>query len=215
MTTRQHPEALHRRLGAGLAKRLGLGAILLLPLLITYWLLKFAFDKMDGLLQPAISFILGREVTGLSFAIIVVVLLLAGALASATVFRWVGRTIERGIVATPGIGSIYGTAKKLLPGSGPSEGGMGFDTVVRVEYPRRGAWAVGFLMSVIEDGDGVKYGVVYMPSTPMPQSGWLMQVPLNEIQAVDWSSGMAMQYIVSAGVTCPATIRVSPMQSPS
>ena len=215
MTTRQQPAALHRRFGAGLARRLALGAILLLPLVITYWLLKFAFDKMDGLLQPAISFVVGQEIPGLSFAIILVALLLLGALASARVFRWVGRTIERGIVSIPGIGAIYGTAKKLLPGSGPSEGGMGFDTVVRVEYPRRGAWAVGFLMSIIEDGEGVKYGVVYMPSTPMPQSGWLMQVPLNEIQAVDWSSGIAMQYIVSAGVTCPSAIQISPMQSPS
>ena len=123
--------------------------------------------------------------------------------------------IERGIISTPGIGSIYGTAKKLIPGSGPSEASMGFDTVVRVEYPRRGAWTVGFLMSILDDGQGVRYGVVYMPSTPMPQSGWLIQVPLSEIQAVDWSSSMAMQYIVSAGVTCPGTIRAGQMKMPS
>lgn len=213
MARRQQLAALRRKLASEIAKRFGMGAILLLPLLITFWLLKFAFDTMDGLLQPAISLVLGQEVPGLSLAIIVLALLLVGALGSTAVFKWVGRTVERGITTTPGVGAIYGTTKKLLPGAGPSDGGMGFDTVVRVEYPRRGAWAVGFLMSVINDGQGVEYGVVYMPSTPMPQSGWLMQLPLNEIQAVDWSSAMAMQYIVSAGVTCPDTIRVSPMES--
>ena len=215
MTTKAQPVAFHRRLGGGVAKRLARGAILLLPLLVTFWLIKFAFEKMDGLLQPVISSVLGQEVPGLSFAIIVVALLVVGALGSTIVFRSLGHLIERGITSTPGIGAIYGTTKKLIPGSEPSEGGMGFDTVVRVEYPRRGAWAVGFLMGIIEDGDGTKLGVIYMPSTPMPQSGWLMQVPLSEIQAVDWSSGAAMQYIVSAGVTCPTSIQTSVLNAGS
>ena len=185
--------------------------MLLLPLLVTYWLLKFAFDEMDGLLQPLISAIFGREITGLSFAIVVVLLLAVGGVGSTAMFKWAWRMIERGITSTPGIGAIYGTTKKLIPGSEQSQGAMGFDKVVRVEYPRRGVWSVGFLMGVIEDDEGARYGVVYMPSTPMPQSGWLVQLPLSEIQAVDWPSGSAMQYIVSAGVNSPSTMRLSPM----
>ena len=191
------------------------GAILLLPLLVTYWLLKFAFDQMDGLLQPAFSAIFGQEMPGLSFAIVVIALLAVGAVGSTRVFRWVGRMVERGIASTPGIGAIYSTSKKLIPGSDQGEDAMGFDRVVRVEYPRRGVWSVGFLMGVVEDGEGARYGIVYMPSTPMPQSGWLVQLPLNEIQAVDWPSGSAMQYIVSAGVSSPGTMRLSPMDVPS
>ena len=200
-------EPFFRRIGAGVAKGLGRGAILLLPLLVTFWLLKFAFDKMDGLLQPFISTVLGREVTGLSFAIIIVALLVVGAFGSTSLFRSIGHLIERGITSTPGLGAIYGTTKKLIPGSEPSDGGLGFDTVVRVEYPRRGAWAVGFLMGIMEDGDGAKLALVYVPSTPMPQSGWLMQVPLEEIYAVDWSPVVAMQYIVTAGVNSPSSIK--------
>ena len=212
MATHAEPTALHRRLGGAVAKRLGRGAILLLPLVITYWLLKFAFDQMDGLLQPVISAIFGQEMPGLSFAIVVVALLAVGAVGSTKVFGWVGRMVERGITSTPGIGAIYSTSKKLIPGSDQGEGAMGFERVVRVEYPRRGVWSVGFLMGVIDDGQGAKYGIVYMPSTPMPQSGWLVQVPLSEIQAVDWPSGSAMQYIVSAGVSCPNTMRLSPVE---
>ena len=207
--------ALHRRLGGAIVRRLGRGAILLLPLLVTYWLLKFAFDSMDGLLQPVISAVFGQEMLGLSFAIIVVAVLAVGTFGSTAVFAWLWRLIERGITSTPGIGTIYKTTRKLIPGSEPSEGAMGFDRVVRVEYPRRGVWSVGFLMGIIDDGQDAKYGVVYMPSTPMPQSGWLVQVPLSEIQAVDWPSGAAMQYIVSAGVTCPSTMRLSPVEAPS
>ena len=212
MTTQGQSVACHRRFGREVSKRLGLGAILLLPLLVTFWLIKFAYDKMDGLLQPIISLIFGQEVPGLSFGIIVITLVAVGALSSIAIFRWIVRRAERGIIATPGIGPIYGTVKKLIPGSESTEGELGFSKVVRVEYPRRGAWAVGFLMSVIEDDAGTKYGVVYMPSTPMPQSGWLMQAPISDIQNVDWSSSIAMSYIVSAGVSCPNTMQVSPLE---
>ena len=189
--------------------------MLLLPLLVTYWLLKFAFDQMDGLLQPIISAVFGQEMVGLSFAIVVVAVLAVGAVGTTRVFAWVGRIVERGITSTPGVGAIYSTSKKLIPGSDQGEGAMGFDKVVRVEYPRRGAWSVGFLMGVIEDDDGGKYGIVYMPSTPMPQSGWLVQLPLNEIQVVDWPSGVAMQYIVSAGINSPGAMRLRSMEVPS
>lgn len=211
MAAHAEPVALHRRLGGTIVRWLVRGTLLLLPLLVTYWLLEFAFDQMDGLLQPIISAIFGREMTGLSFAIVVVALLAVGAVASTAVFGWMGRMIERGITSTPGIGAIYGTSKKLIPGSDQGKDAMGFDKVVRVEYPRRGVWSVGFLMGVIEDGEGARYGIVYMPSTPMPQSGWLVQLPLDEIQTVDWPSGAAMQYIVSAGINSPGTMRLSPM----
>ena len=60
MTAREQRVSFRRRLGGGIAKRLGRGTILLFPLLLTLWLLKFAFDTLDGLLQPAISAVLGQ-----------------------------------------------------------------------------------------------------------------------------------------------------------
>ena len=212
MTTNIEATAFHRRLGQAIAKSLGRGVLLLLPLMITIWLIQFTYQKMDGLLQPMISGVVGREVSGLSFGIIVVALLVVGAASSALVFRTPGYLIERGIMAMPGVGSIYSTTKKLRPGSDSGTGDTGFNTVVRVEYPRRGVWSVGFLMAVIEDDQGTNHRVVYMPSTPMPQSGWLVQVPMSEIQSIDWSSGEAMQYIVTAGVTCPTSMAIGRLE---
>ena len=131
------------------------------------------------------------------------------------IFRTPGYLIERGISAIPGIGSVYSTTKKLLPGSDSGSSPTGFDTVVRVEYPRRGTWAVGFLMGIIDDNEGTRYGVVYMPSTPMPQSGWLMQIPMTEVQLMNWNSADAMQYIVSAGATCPASMDLKVLEPAS
>ena len=212
MATKVEATAVHRRLGQAIAKSLGRGALLLLPLMITIWLIQFTYQKMDGLLQPMIAGVVGRDVSGLSFGIIVVALLVVGAASSALVFRTPGYLIERGIMAMPGVGSIYSTTKKLMPGSDTGTGDTGFNTVVRVEYPRGGVWSVGFLMAVIKDDQGSDHGVVYMPSTPMPQSGWLVQVPMGEIQSIDWNSGEAMQYIVTAGVTCPTSMAIGKLE---
>jgi len=209
MMPRPEPVTFHHRLGAKVAGSLGRGAILLLPLLVTFWLVKFAYDKLDGFFQPFISSVFGQEVPGLSVAIIMIVLLALDALGSTVVFRTLGHFIERGITSTPGLGSIYTTTKKLMPDSDTGISDTGFNTVVRVEYPRRGVWCVGFLMAVIEDDQGTRLGAVYMPSTPMPQSGWLVQVPMSEIQSIDWNYGEAMQYIVTAGVTCPTSMTIS------
>ena len=192
------------------------GAVLLLPLMVTFWLIQFAFQTMDGLLQPIISAITGEEIPGLSFAIIIVALFIVGTLGSTVLLRTPGYLIERAIVATPGVGSVYSTTKKLLPGSDRAAATpTGFNTVVRIEYPRQGVWSVGFLMAVIDDAAGVRVGVVYMPSTPMPQSGWLVQLPLEDIEVVDWSSAQAMQYIVTAGVSCPDTMRMRAVEAPA
>jgi len=207
MTAAPQPNAVHQRFTRGLTRRVVRGAVLLLPLMVTFWLIQFAFQTMDGLLQPIISAIAGDEIPGLSFAIIIVALFIVGTLGSTVLLRTPGYLLERAIVAMPGVGSVYSTTKKLLPGSSPpATTTTGFDTVVRIEYPRQGVWSVGFLMAVIDDADEEKVGVVYMPSTPMPQSGWLVQLPLDDIDVMDWSSAQAMQYVVSAGVSCPASM---------
>ena len=215
MTTDPQPAALYRRIRGTVSRRLARGAVLLLPLLVTFWLFRFAFDTLDGLLQPAIAAVAGDEIPGLSFAIIIVALLLVGALSSHLVFRTLGALFERGVTAVPGVGSVYGTTRKLLAdseGGGPTP--TGFETVVRIEYPRRGVWSVGFLMGVI-DVAGTRFGVVYMPSTPLPQSGWLAQLPLDEIELLNWNSAQAMQYIVSAGVSCPESAETSAIEPSS
>ena len=216
MTTATQTPAVHQRLGRGVTRKVMRGAVLLLPLMVTFWLIQFAFQTMDGLLQPIISAIAGHEIPGLSFAIIIVALFIVGALSSTLLFRTPGYLIERGITALPGVGAVYGTTKKLLPGSDAgARAPTGFDKVVRIEYPRKGVWSVGFLMGFIEAEAGAKVGAVYMPSTPMPQSGWLVQLPLDDIEVTDWSSAQAMQYIVSAGVSCPDTMVMSALEAPS
>ena len=46
-----------------------------------------------------------------------------------------------------------------------------------------------------------------MPTTPNPTSGYVEIVPVNRLVWLDWTLNEAVQFVVSAGVTAPASIK--------
>ena len=78
-------------------------------------------------------------------------------------------------------------------------------SVVLLEYPRKGVWAVGFATKENEGliKDKVKKELinVFVPTTPNPTSGFLLMVPKDELIYLDISFEQASKFIVSAGTT--------------
>jgi len=78
-------------------------------------------------------------------------------------------------------------------------------TVVLLEYPRKGIWAVGFATreneGIIRNKVGEDIINVFVPTTPNPTSGFLLMVPKKELIYLDVSFEQASKFIVSAGTT--------------
>ena len=81
------------------------------------------------------------------------------------------------------------------------------NTVVLVEYPRKGSWAVGF---ATKDNEGEmskktnkKLVNVFVPTTPNPTSGFLLMFPKEEIIYLNLTFEEASKFIVSAGTSNP------------
>ena len=80
-------------------------------------------------------------------------------------------------------------------------------SVVLVEYPRKGSWAVGFATK--ENKGHIRKKVnrdlinVFIPTTPNPTSGFLLMFPKEEVIYLDISFEEASKFIVSAGTTSP------------
>jgi len=78
-------------------------------------------------------------------------------------------------------------------------------SVVLLEYPRKGIWAVGFATK--ENKGLIKNKVeediinVFVPTTPNPTSGFLLMVPKKDLIYLDVSFEQASKFIVSAGTT--------------
>ena len=78
-------------------------------------------------------------------------------------------------------------------------------SVVLVEYPRKGSWAVGFATKENEGEISKKTNSnlvnVFVPTTPNPTSGFLLMFPKNEVIYLDMTFEEASKFIVSAGTS--------------
>ena len=181
------------------------GILVIVPLAATLLILKWLFDTVDGILDPVIEAILGRQIPGVGFGIIIVLIYLTGLIAS----NFIGRkVIQRGedlLEDVPMVREIYGTFKQILESIMlPHKGG--FREVVLVEFPRPGMKTIGFVTNRIKDTAGRKLVNVYIPTTPNPTSGYLEILPEEDVIITDIPVDEAIKMVVSGGMVCPEVI---------
>ena len=81
-------------------------------------------------------------------------------------------------------------------------------SVVLIEYPKKGSWAVGFATKENEGEISKKTNKelinVFVPTTPNPTSGFLLMFPKDEVIFLDMTFEEASKFIVSAGTSEPS-----------
>jgi uncharacterized membrane protein len=199
------------------------GLLIVLPAIITFWLLRILFSAVSGNVTPWVLRALAAggvtwmndwharfivPLIGLLLTLLLIYLigLIAANLVGQRVLSW----FEGGVLKIPFVKSIYGGARQLLDAFG--SGGKGtFTRVVLVPYPRAGVFTVGFVTSEVRVempmGDGfVSSVMVFLPTTPNPTSGWLAIVPERDLLEFDLSIEEGVKLIVSGGIVTPAAL---------
>jgi uncharacterized membrane protein len=199
------------------------GLLIVLPTIITFWLLSILFGAVSRNVTPWVVRVLSAMgvtwVDGwharlavpliglvLTLLLIYVIGFSAANLVGQRVLAWV----EGGIMKIPFVKGIYGGSRQLLDALG--SGGKGaFSRVVLVEYPRPGVWTVGFVTSEVRaeipfQGGVVSSVMVFFPTTPNPTSGWLAMVPERDLLEVDLSIEEGVKLIVSGGIVTPEAL---------
>ncbi len=207
-STQQPGESRLRRAVGVVSHRFAVGLLILIPVVLTVVILQFAFEFLDGLLGPVLSTALGRDIPGVGLVALILIMLLTGVLALSGAARSVSRWMERIVSAIPVVGTIYGIGKKM---TGSSSDGAGFNRVVLVEYPRDGVWSMGFLTGFTQV-DGQLHAFVYLPTAPMPNSGWIALIEAAHVYDTDLSTQDAMQAVLSSGISNPDSIRRRPLR---
>jgi uncharacterized membrane protein len=72
--------------------------------------------------------------------------------------------------------------------------------VVLVDFPRKGMKAIGLITANLGMMEGSETVAVYIPTTPVPSSGFLVLMPLSEVTLTEMSVDDAMKMIVSGGI---------------
>ena len=188
-----------RRIALHIQRMLGAGLLVVLPIGITLLVLRFFFELLDPSLQPMLEFLPGTYVTGSGILALVIILYFIGIVASHVIGR---RLISFGLLVLeriPVIKSIYGTTRSgidMLAGVKDSP----YRGVVLVEWPRREMRVIGLVTSYIERDDGQEMMFVYIPTTPVPSSGFLVLVGHEDVTPIDMSVDDAVKIIISGGI---------------
>ncbi len=187
------------------------GLLILVPLVITGWVLSLIISTMDQSLlllpaewQPKALF--GVHIPGMGTILTLLVIFLTGLLARNFIGKRLVYAWEATLTRIPIVSSIYSSVKQVSDTLFSSSGNA-FRKAVLVQYPREGSWTIAFLTGV--PGGDVKnhlagdYVSVYVPTTPNPTSGFFLMVPRADAIELDMSIDAALKYIVSMGVVSP------------
>lgn len=181
------------------------GVLIVVPVILTFIVLRFLFEAVDGILEPILHNLLGYYRTGLGLLTTILIILLAGVLTRNLVGHRLYRIGDRLLARVPLIRPIYSASKQLLEAMTlPNQGS--FKEVALIEYPRKGVFQLCFVSRRINirKGDQVAtYVTCFVPSTPTPISGMVVVVPENEAVILNMTVEEAVKFLVSGGVVSP------------
>ncbi|MFQ5734186.1 MAG: DUF502 domain-containing protein [Planctomycetaceae bacterium] len=149
-------------------------------------------------------------------AVLVTVLMLyfIGRLMTVRVGVWMVQKFESGVLGrVPLVSQVYSSVKQVTDFFF-TERSVQYSRVVAVEYPRRGLWSIGFLTSdsllEMTVAAGEPLVTVLMPTSPMPMTGFTVNVPRSEVVDLNVTIDQAFQYCLSCGVLVPPQQKVTP-----
>jgi uncharacterized membrane protein len=186
------------------------GILVIVPLIITYVVLKFFLSSVDGILQPLLVKYLGREIPGLGIVVTIILIFIAGILTRGVLGRGAVNIWERFLTKLPFVRTIYSAAKQLLVSVAEPKESM-FKRVVIIPYPRIGMYCFAFAANEVRlDNYGVNddYVAVFIPSTPTPFTGFLVMVRKAEVLPTNISVEDAVKFIVSGGIVVPESMLI-------
>lgn len=187
------------------------GLVLWVPLLITFFVVRFLIRFVDRtllLLPPSWrpEALLGFNIPGLGVILALVILVLTGLF----VGNFAGRKLvdlgHRIVTRIPLVSGIYSGAKQVAE-TLFADSSTAFKRVLLVEHPRKGVWAMCFQTSEavgeIQARTDEDVVCVFLPTTPNPTSGFLLFVPKHELVPLDMPVDEGLRMIVSLGVAVP------------
>ena len=119
------------------------------------------------------------------------------------------RFVDWVLLNVPGVNLIYSSIKNVFDALQKSQSvSAGFKRVVLIEFPHPGVKVPAFVTSETKDSVTGKIILsVYVPTTPIPTSGYMLLIPETDVVELDWELQETVQAIVSGGITLPEGLR--------
>lgn len=176
------------------------GPMAKLDTFVKNWLPDIGSDNIDRILQV---------IPGVGVLVAIMALVILGALAKNFVGRAFIKAGENVLDSMPVVRSLYRFFKNVFE-TALQQSDRSFQEVALVEYPRKGAWVMAFVVGnakgeiphrLNDQGDDLTS--IFIPTVPNPTSGFLLFVPSVDLRKLDMSVEDAAKVVFSLGLVAP------------
>ena len=186
------------------------GVVVLIPIGFTLYLTKILINLSSRLIPSEINpnSYLHFEIPGLEIILTIIFITIVGGLSLSFLGRKFLQIIDDLFKKIPILRTIYSAIVQMTETFTQKNGNKNKKSVVLIEYPRKGTWAVGFATK--ENKGKIKNKLnrdlvnVFVPTTPNPTSGFLLMYPKEDLIYLDMTFEEASKFIVSAGTSNPS-----------
>jgi len=181
------------------------GVVVLIPIGFTLYLSKILIGISSKIIPENINpnSYLPFKIPGIEIIISIILITIVGGISLSFLGKRILKLIDDLFKRIPFLRTIYSAIVQMTETFSKKDGNK--KSVVLVEYPRKGVWAVGFATKEnrgeMSDKVNKKLLNVFVPTTPNPTSGFLLMFPIEEVIYLNMSFEEASKFIVSAGTS--------------
>ena len=181
------------------------GVVVLIPIGFTLYLSKILIGISSKVIPENINpnSYLPYAIPGIEILISVILITIVGGLSLSFLGRKFFEFFNNILKKIPILRTIYSAIGQMTESFAKTDNKQ--KSVVLLEYPRKGVWAVGFATreneGIIKNKIKDEIINVFLPTTPNPTSGFLLMVPKKDLIYLNVTFEQASKFIVSAGTT--------------
>ena len=181
------------------------GVVVLIPIGFTLYLTKFIVGISSKIIPQNINpnNYLPYSIPGIEILISVIFITIVGGLSLSFLGKRILKLIDDLFKRIPFLRTIYSAILQMTESFSNKDSDK--KSVVLIEYPRKGVWAVGFATKEntgeMASKTNQKLINVFVPTTPNPTSGFLLMFPIDDVIYLNMTFEEASKFIVSAGTS--------------
>ena len=189
------------------------GILVILPLGITFLVLKFVFNTLDSILDPLIPeinvslFHRVYHLPGVGLISFFLLLYLVGLITTNVLGRKLIGWGDRLFTTIPVVKNIYSSSKQLTDAFSATKKGS-FRQAVFVEFPQEGNYVLGFVTNELTDLNRQTKVAVFVPTAFVPPQGFLLFLPREKTLPSQLTVEEAIKTIMSVGIVTPQPLSV-------
>jgi uncharacterized membrane protein len=186
-----------------LRNKLFAGIIAAIPLIVTFDVLKIAFNFIKDISEPFLNKF-GIDIPGLGFIVTLLMLMGLGFMATNVLGQRILVGFEKLVLRIPLVATIYAGVKQFIDSVKSFNSGTQFKRVAYVEYPSAGCKLIGFVTGqYFDERLQTEMTNVVIPTAPSPMTGIVIVVESSRVIESSLTVEEATKMIVSAGLVTP------------